>query len=491
MTAFVPQHGAPGKRVPRFDADFCAEEARRGVLFAAILGSSMGFIDGSIVAIAIPAIRAGLGATLVEAQWINNAYMVALSALVLAGGAVGDRFGTARIFATGIAIFILTSLACAVAPTPEALIWARWAQGAGAALMVPGSLAIIARAYPREERGRAIGYWAAASAVTTALGPIIGGLVLTFGPEGVWRAIFAVNLPLGLLALWLIWRNVRADRPRPDRGLDLPGAVLATVGLGLLAWGFIRIEAGQGASLRLVAGSLALIAFLWVERRSRAPMMPLYLFRDPGFSIANLATFTLYFGLSAVVFFLPMLLISGWGLSEIWTVVALGPLSVAIALFSRPFGKLADRWGTGVLIAGGAFVVSLGYGWLTFAVQSQDFWLGIIAPLCLAAMGMAMVVAPLSTAVMAGAAEDSGGTASGINNAVSRVAGLMAVAALGAVVSDVYRRAGGDFSYGEPVRDPGHAAAMTDAFAAVAGISAAMALASAVIAAAGLRLQRR
>ena len=480
------QHGAPGPRVPRFDSSFCDPAARKGILGAAILGSSMGFIDGSVVAIAIPAIREGLGASLAEAQWINNAYMVALEALVLAGGAVGDRFGTARMFAAGIGLFILTSLACAMAPTPQALIWARWAQGAGAALMVPGSLAVIARAYPREVRARAIGYWAAASAVTTAMGPIIGGLVLTFGGTEVWRAIFAVNLPLGLVALWLIRRNVREDRPRPDRGIDLPGAALATLGLGLVAWGFIRMEAGHGVGWRLGLGTAALAAFLWVEVRSPNPMVPLYLFRERVFSIANGATFTLYFGLSAVVFFLPMLLISGWDLTEIEAVIALGPLSVAIALLSRPFGKLADRYGVGLLIGGGALVVGLGYGWLAIAVQSQDYWSGVILPLCLAAVGMAMVVAPLSAAIMSSAADDAGGTASGINNAVSRVAGLMAVAVMGPVVASAYRRAGGTLSYGDPSSAAAHAEAMTAAFSAVAWGSAGLALVSGAIALVGL-----
>ena len=472
--------------MPRFDSTFCAPEARRGILFAAILGSSMGFIDGSVVAIAIPAIRAGLGASLVEAQWINNAYMVALAALVLAGGAVGDRFGTARLFSAGIALFVLMSLACAVAPTAHTLIWARWAQGAGAALMIPGSLAIIARAYPREVRARAIGYWAAASAVTTALGPIIGGLVLTFGGEDVWRVIFAVNLPLGIAALWLVRRNVALDRPRPDRGVDLPGAALATLGLGLVAWGFIRMEAGHGVGWRLALGFASLAAFLWVEHRSPNPMVPLQLFRERVFSLANLVTFTLYFGLSAVVFFLPMLIITGWDMTPIRAVIALGPMAVAIAALSRPFGKLSDRIGLAPLIGGGALVVGLGYGWLALAVEVGGYWTGVILPLCLAAIGMAMVVAPLSAAIMASAGDDAGGTASGINNAVSRVAGLMAVAVMGPVVASTYRAAGGTLGYGDPRAADGHAEAMTAAFSGVAWGCSWLALVSGVIALVGL-----
>ncbi|WP_018301076.1 MFS transporter [Wenxinia marina] len=475
--------------MPRFDSGFCRPEARRRILAAAILGSSMGFIDGSVVAIAIPAIREGLGASLAEAQWINNAYMVAISALVLAGGAVGDRFGTAKIFATGIGIFIVTSLLCAVAPSPQALIWARWAQGAGAALMVPGSLAIIARAYPRESRGRAIGLWAGASALTTALGPVIGGIALSFGPDGIWRGVFAINLPLGLVALWLVWSNVREDKPRPDRGLDLAGAFFATTGLGLLAWGFIRLEVGHWWLWMLIGGAVALVLFLVTEARSRAPMMPLYIFREPIFAVANLTTFTLYFGLSAILFFLPMLLIAGWGLNEIEAVVAFAPLSLAIALLSGRFGKLADRIGPFPLIACGAALVALGYGWLSLSVISREFWTGVIPPLLVSALGMSMVVAPLSTAIMASAAEDAGGVASGVNNAVSRVAGLFAVAAMGPLVAGVYRREGGIFSYGEARGAGGggaHVAAMTEAFGALAEVCAALAAASAIIAAVGM-----
>ncbi|WP_073332189.1 MFS transporter [Wenxinia saemankumensis] len=469
--------------MPRFDSAFCDPASRRWILIAAILGSSMGFIDGSVVAIAIPAIRAGLGASLAEAQWINNAYMVAISALVLAGGSVGDRFGTARIFTLGILVFLAASIACAAAPSADALIWARWVQGGGAALMVPGSLAIIARAYPREVRGRAIGYWAGASAMTTALGPVIGGLVMSFGPDGMWRSVFAVNLPLGLVALWLVRRHVRRDRTRPDRGLDIPGAVLATLGLGLLAWGCIRIETGPGARWLLAGGAAALVLFLLAEWRAPRPIMPLDLFRDRAFRVSNLATFALYFGLSAIVFFLPMLLISGWGLNEIEAVLALGPIAVTIALLSRPFGKLGDRLGPVTMICAGSLVVALGYWWLSHAVTTQTFWGGIIVPMCVIALGMAMVVAPLSTAIMAGAGEDAGGVASGVNNAVSRVAGLFAVAAMGPVVASAYRRAGGTLSYGE-VRESSeiHVAAMTEAFSAVATICAVFAAIAAAIA---------
>lgn len=444
----------------------------------------MGFIDGSVLAIAIPAIREGLGATLVQAQWVSNAYMVTLSALILAGGAMGDRFGTARAFAAGIAGFVLFSLLCAVGPNPSLLVAARALQGAAAALMVPGSLALIARAYPREERGRAIGLWAAASALTTALGPLLGGLLLSLDLPGTWRWIFAMNLPLGALSLWLMRDALRAHQGRPDRPLDLWGALLATLSLALLAAGLTRAEGGLPLT---VAGLGALGAFVLLQSRLAHPMTPLALFRDRGFSVANLATFALYAALSAVLFFLPMLLVAGWGLTEFETSLAFAPLSAAIFLLSSRFGALADRLGPGPLIGGGAAVVAVAYGWLALAVGTGAFWAGVLPPMVLAGLGMAMVVAPLSAAVMGAVPEGDSGGASGINNAVSRVAGLVAVAAMGGLVAAVYARAGGTLSYGEAGEAAGHAEAMTRAFAMVAWLSAALAALSAAVAFLGLR----
>ena len=465
-------------------ASFLDGRSRRPLLWAAILASALGFIDGSVLAIAIPSIRDGLGATLAEAQWVSNAYMLTLSALILAGGALGDRFGTARVFAAGIAGFILSSLICAAAPSATLLIGARALQGAAAALMVPGSLALIARTFPPEERGRAIGTWAAASALTTALGPILGGLLLSFDVPGVWRWIFAVNLPLGALALWLMRDALRRDQGRPGHPVDFAGAALATVGLGLLAAGLTQ-EPGNAALA--IAGLASLAIFVAVEARSAHPMMPLRLFRDRGFAAANLATFALYAALSAVLFYLPMLLIAGWGLSELLTSLAFAPLSVAIFLLSSRFGAMADRTGPGPLIAGGAALVALGYAWLALALGWQSFWVGVLPPMLLAGLGMAMVVAPLSAAVMGGVSEDDSGAASGINNAVSRVAGLIAVAMLGAVAASVYRSTGGSLTYGEVGQATGHADAMTRSFAVVAWIASALAALSALLAVIGLR----
>ncbi len=446
----------------------------------------MGFIDGTVTSIAMPAIRATLGATLADAQWINNAYMVALAALILVGGAFADRFGLARIFGLGIALFMATSLICAIAPNVQTLIVARFAQGIGAALMVPGSLAIVSRAYPREERGAAIGTWAAFSALTTALGPIIGGIALSLGGPDIWRWIFAINLPIGLVALLLLKRGVTQDAARPDQPVDLGGAILATTALGLLAWALISTETktDNRAVVFACLGVGVFAGFLFHEHRTKAPMMPLSLFQNRLFAAANAATFLLYFSLSAILFYLPMLVISAWNVSEIEAAAAFAPLSVFITLFSKRFGRLSDRIGPAPVIAMGSMAVAVGYGWLAVAVVSQNYWLGVLPPMSLAGFGMAMVVAPLSTAVMASVADTQTGLASGVNNAISRAAGLTAVAALGGFITRAYANAGGTAAYGIVSATDAHAAAMTSAFSTVAWMTCAVAGCAALVAAA-------
>ncbi len=476
-----------------FSPEFCAARARRRVLAAAILASALGFIDGTIVSIAMPAIRASLEATLVEAQWINNAYMLPLSALILAGGALGDRFGLARIFTLGIGLFILASVASALAPTPEALIAARALKGVGAAMMVPGSLALIYRAYPPDERGRAIGQWAAASAMTTALGPVLGGLLITAAGPDTWRWLFAINLPLGLIAVWLLRGAVNEDAGDPGRGVDWVGAALATLGLGLGAWVLTGLagEGGPSPALWGTAATALLIAFLGWEARSAHPMMPLSLFASMRFSAANLATFCLYFALSAVLFFLPMTVISSWGVSEAEASIAFLPLTAAVALLSTAMGKRADRHGPGPMIGAGSALVALAYAGLALTAPLQAYWGAVIPLMCLMGFGMALVVAPLSAAVMGAVGEAQSGAASGVNNAVSRIAGLVAIAAMGAVAAAAYAAAGGPESFGAPASGPAeaaaHAAATTTAFQAIAWATAATSAIAAGIAFFGIR----
>ena len=480
---------------------FCPADRRRYVLVAAILASALGFIDGSVVSIAIPAIRADLGASLADAQWISNAYALTLSALILVGGAAGDTFGLRRTFSISIALFVAASVLCAIATTPGWLIAARAIQGAAAAFMVPGSLAIIAKAYPKAERGRAIGIWAASSALTTALGPVFGGVVLSSFGDDVWRWIFGINLPLGAIAVFLLLARVPADRPAEQRKLDIGGALAATAALGTLAYALTAIG-GEGGGLSagsfaatFAAGLVLLVGFLLWEARHAEPMLDLGLFASRSFAGANAATFCLYFALSGILFYLPMLLISGWGKSPAEAGFIFLPLSAAIGLLSGPVGKLSDAVGPRLPIAGGSLVVAIAFAGLAIAtgLGYHGFWTGVFPLMVVMGLGMALVVSPLSTAVMTAVEDDETGAASGINNAVSRIAWLLAVAAMGGVVALSYNGVGDGIAgfpgFGETAKQPLAAdvearrvAASDAAFAAVAWVTAVLSLLSALIA---------
>jgi EmrB/QacA subfamily drug resistance transporter len=449
---------------------FCAVADRRVILWAAILASSMGFIDGSVTSIATPAMRVALGASLQQAQWINAGYLLSLSSLVLVGGAMGDRFGTTRVFSIGILIFVAASLACAVATTPGLMIAARAVQGVGAALMVPGSMAMIARAYPPDERGRALGLWAAASTLTTALGPVLGGMLVTWGGEHGWRLIFALNLPLGLVALWLIRGRTFGDTGQAGIRVDVAGAILASCGLGLMAWALTEATAPPWV---LVAAVASLAAFLGWEALTPEPMLRLGIFRNRTMAVANLVTFALYFALGGVMFYLPMTAVSAWGVTALDVTAAFLPISVLIGLLSAPAGRMADRWGAGPMMAAGAMLVALAYAGLWLAAPYGQFWAHVVPLAILAGTGLGLAVAPLTAAAMQGVAEGEQGAASGINNAVARVAGLVAVTGLGQVAAAAY--GGGAPGFGVEGTGEAHLAATGAAFGMVALISAAMA----------------
>ena len=432
---------------PSNDEAHCAEHSRPFVLAATILASAMAFIDGSVVTIALPAVQADLGASFVALQWVVNGYALTLGALILVGGAAGDRFGRRRVFVLGIALFALASLLCALAPDATTLIAARAAQGIGAALLVPQSLAILSLSFPGGERGRAIGLWAGASAMTTALGPPVGGLLVdALG----WRSVFWINLPLAAIAATLAHRHVVESRDETGGALDWPGAVLAVGGLGLVTWGVTLLAdrdtdaatGGPPLSFALIFFGVAVLAlFVRVERHGRwrlgrAPLMPLELFGERRFAAANAMTVLLYGALSAALFLLPFDLIERRGLSASAVGLALLPLGLVIGLFSGPAGRAADRFGTRPFLVAGSLLVAAAALWLT--AQGESLALGVIAPLCLLATGMALVVAPLTTTVMNAAPDTRAGTASAINNAASRVAGLVAVAAIGALASAVF-----------------------------------------------------
>lgn len=408
---------------------------RRRILVAAIVASSMGFIDGSVISIVTPAIRASLGATLADVQWVSNAYLLTLSSLLLLGGAAGDRFGLRNVFAAGIVLFVLASIASALAGNADFLIAARAVQGIGAAFMVPGSLAIIAEAYPKEERGGAIGTWAAASSLTTLLGPVLGGALLTWFGEASWRWVFAINLPLGALALLLLLGIPTRALPT-QKPLDLIGAVLATTTLLLISWAFIDTSGGFWAYA--AAGVLALAVFLFWEARAASPMLPLKLFADRRFSAAQAVTFLIYFGLSAVLFYLPMVMIAGWSISPAEVAIAMLPFGIVLTILSAPAGKLTDRFGPGPVIAAGGVLVTISFIALGLTAPLHQVWFAIVPLMTFFGIGMSAIAGPISTAVMGSVADGETGTASAINNAVARVAGLVAIAAMGSLALFVF-----------------------------------------------------
>ena len=408
------------------------------VLAATIIGSGMAFIDSTVVNVALPALQADLNATMVDVQWIVLSYTLFLSALLLVGGALGDHFGRRRIYAIGVAIFAVASVWAGLATTANQLIVARAVQGIGGALLVPGSLAIIGAFFDESERGKAFGTWSAFSALTMALGPVLGGWLID-ATSASWRWAFYINVPLALIVLAIVFLYVpESHDEEAPASLDWWGTALATIGLGGLVYGLIE-SANLGLSHPLVVGTLvvgglALAAFVVVEARGKAPMMPLNLFRSSTFSGANLLTLLLYGALGGVLFFLPFNLIQVQGYSATEAGAALLPFIIIIFLLSRWAGGLVDRFGPKLPLIIGPSVVAVSYFAFTLPGIGGNYWVTFFPPIALLGLGMAITAAPLTTAVMSAVETHHAGIASGVNNAVSKVAGLLVIAVLGVLV---------------------------------------------------------
>lgn len=412
------------------------------VLLATILGSSMAFIDGTAVNVALPALQHGLGADVADVQWVVEGYALMLAALLLLGGALGDRYGRRAVFSAGVALFAAASAACGLAPGIGWLIAARVVQGASAALLVPGSLAILSAAYPPASRGRAIGTWSAFTGVTAAVGPLVGGWLVDHAS---WRWVFFLNLPLAAVVLALAsWRVPESRDPEAAARLDAAGAVLATLGLAGVTYGLIELPqraAGGAVGTWLVfdGGVVALAGFVAVEARSAAPMMPLRLFRSRTFAGANLLTLCLYAALGGALFFLPFDLIQVRGFAAAEAGAALLPFVALMFLLSRWSGGLADRFGPRLPLTVGPAIAAGGLALLALAADRAGYWAAVFPGVTVLGLGMAVSVAPLTSTVMGAVETRHAGVASGINNAVSRVASLLAVAAFGVAVVGAFQ----------------------------------------------------
>lgn len=426
-------------RSGRADAP-CSRRAEPWVLAATILGSSMGFIDGSVVNVALPAIQSQLGATVVEAQWIVESYALFLAALILVGGSLGDHLGRRRIFSVGVIVFALASVWCALAPGPEMLIAARAVQGVGGAMLIPGSLAIISASFEEERRGKAIGTWAAFSGISSVIGPVLGGfLIETLS----WRWVFFINIPLAAAVLAITLTYVPESRDPEAGRLDLWGATLATLGLGGIVFGLIESSA-VGLSDPLVIGSLtigalSLLAFVFAESRVSEPMMPLGMFSSRNFTGANTFTLILYFALGGALLFLPLVLIQAHGYSAVAAGAAFVPATVLMFFLTRYTGALTDRYGPRLPLIAGPLIVAAGFALLAVpTLESGGYWSTFFPAVIVLGLGLATMVPNLTTVALNSVQGEHSGLASGVNNAFSRTASLLAIAVLGIVAFAVF-----------------------------------------------------
>ncbi len=413
----------------------CAPSSGPWILAGTIIGSGMAFIDSTVTNVALPALQQDLEATAVDAQWIVESYALLLASLILVGGSLGDHYGRRRIYSLEVALFALASIVCGLAMNPGQLIAARTIQGIGGALLVPGSLSIISASFEGERRGKAIGTWSGFSGITAALGPILGGYLV----ENVsWRAAFLINVPLAVVVLSIVASHVPESRDPDTRRLDLPGALLATLGLGGIVYGLIESSSrGFGdlpVLISLLLGATALVAFVLVERRSYEPMMPLRLFKSRNFGGSNLLTLLLYAGLGGSLYFLPFNLIQVHGYSATAAGAAFLPFIVITFLMSRWAGGLVTRYGAKLPLIIGPSIAAVGFILFAMPGTGGSYWTTFFPAVAVQGLGMSLVIAPLTTTALNAIEGRHSGLASGVNNAVSRTAGLVSIAVLGIFV---------------------------------------------------------
>jgi EmrB/QacA subfamily drug resistance transporter len=417
-------------------AQSCAARSQRWILLAAILGTSMAFIDGTVVNVALPAIEREMGASTADAQWVMESYALFLASLLLVGGVLGDRFGRRRIFMIGTALFTLASVACACSTTVLPLIIARAAQGVGAALLVPGSLALISANFAATQRGAAIGTWSACSGITAAIGPVIGGFLVDHYS---WIWAFLVNAPVGLVLLWICARKVPESRGRVGRQIDVRGASLVTLGLAGVVYALIEAPSrGWSAGevwMAAAMGVLGLLLFVREEARSAGPMLPLTLFHERNFAGANVLTLLLYAALGGSLFFLPLNLIQVQGYGATEAGAALLPFIAIMFALSRWAGGLVDRFGSRLPLIVGPLIAAVGFALFAWPSVGGSYWTAFFPAICILGLGMSITVAPLTTTVMNAVGEERAGTASGVNNAVSRTGPLLAIALFGMLLT--------------------------------------------------------
>jgi EmrB/QacA subfamily drug resistance transporter len=412
---------------------------RQLTLVATILGSSIALLDGTVVNVALPTIQRALGGGLAGQQWVVNSYLLTLGSLILVGGSLGDLYGERRVFALGVIGFGVASLLCALAPSIGFLIAARALQGVASALLTPASLAVIVNTFPESERGKAIGSWTAWGTIAGVVGPLLGGELLAIGS---WRLIFLINIPLVIACAGLIMVVIPAPAPRERGGrrVDVPGALLCAGGLGATVFALIEQPrlGWSGVLVPLLAGIALLVAFLVYEARARDPMLALALFRHRNFSAGNIETFSMYAGLAILFFFLVLFLQQIGGYTPLESGLALLPVTIVMFFASRRFGALADRYGPRLFMGAGPMVCAVGLLLFLRVGVHVNYLTDVLPAMLVFAVGLSMTVAPLTAAVLAGVDQSQAGIASGVNNAIARVAGLIGTAAVGAAVASSF-----------------------------------------------------